>query len=63
MKLHESLLNKIVKLCENYQGSDGNVKLKNKLAELDLSPYKQQSTNKEVLVLTEELLEKTRKNK
>ena len=54
MKLHHTTIEKLIKLIEINSGWKEQWKLKQALANLDLSVYKQQSGN-EVLVTTEAL--------
>jgi len=57
MKMHQTTIDKLVKIFENYGGHREQIKLKTMLASLDMSVYKQNS-GKEVLVLTEEMVRK-----
>jgi len=56
MRLHISVVNKLLELVQNYGGHEHDHKLRAKFTELDLTPYERQSTqNQEViLVLTED---------
>lgn len=56
MKLHSSVIDKLLSLVQNYGGHETERKLKEKFVQLDLTPYERQSTpNQEViLVLTED---------
>lgn len=54
MKLHVSVIERIVHLYETYGGHRDEKRLRNVVAELDLSEYTRQSGEK-ILVLTEQL--------
>ena len=55
MRLHITAIDKLVRIYENYGGHRNENKLKNALAEVDLSEYERQSTGEKILVLTEDL--------
>lgn len=59
MKLHETLVQKLLKVYEVYSGWSEEKRLVAALRSLDLTVYKQQNGN-EVLVSTEELYEQTK---
>lgn len=56
MRLHISVVNKLLELVQSYGGHEHDHKLRSKLKALDLTPYERQQTpNQEViLVLTED---------
>lgn len=54
MKLHATVIDKIVHLYETYGGHRNESKLRSMVAELDLSEYERQSGEK-VLVMTDQL--------
>lgn len=56
MRLHISVVEKLLTLVQNYGGHEHDRKLREKLANLDLTPYERQaSADQEViLVLTED---------
>lgn len=54
MKLHTSVIEKIIRIYETYGGHKNESKLRAMVNELDLSEYERQSGEK-VLVLTEQL--------
>ena len=60
MKLHETLVEELLKLIEINSGFKEQWKLRKMLAEIDLSVYEQQSGN-QVLVSTKALQENKRK--
>ena len=62
MKLHHTAVEKLIKLIEINSGWKEQWKLKQALAELDLTVYKQQS-GQEVLVTTEDMQRETNKAK
>ena len=59
MKLHETLVQKLLKVYEVYSGWTEEKRLVAALRSLDVTVYKQQNGN-EVLVSTEELYEQTK---
>ena len=54
MHLHQTVIEKLIKLCDNYGGHREQKKLRAELLKLELSEYTQTSGHK-VLVLSEEL--------
>ena len=60
MKLHETLVEELLKLIEINSGFKEQWKLRKMLSEIDLSVYEQQSGN-QVLVSTKALKENSRK--
>lgn len=54
MKLHTSVVDKLISLFETYGGHRNESKLKNVLSQFDLSEYARQSGEK-ILVATEDL--------
>jgi len=57
MKLHPSVIDKLVYLFENYGGHVNNQKLREKLVAIDLTPYEKKTGGQEViLVLTEDMM-------
>lgn len=54
MLFHESVVEKIIRLCDNYGGHREQTKLRSEVKKLALSEYTQESGDK-VLVLTEDL--------
>jgi hypothetical protein len=58
MKLHPTVVDKIVKLFESYGGHRGEKKLRSVVAELELSEYERQ-TGEKILVLSEQLMQET----
>jgi hypothetical protein len=56
MRLHISVVNKLLELVHNYGGHENDNKLRAKFTELDLTPYERQSTHNQevILVLTED---------
>ena len=59
MKLHETLVQKLLKIYEVYSGWSEEKRLVAELRKLDLTVYRQQS-GQEVLVSTQELYEQTK---
>jgi len=57
MKLHGTLVEKLVQLFTTYGGWQGEKRLKEELGKLNVAVYKQQSTGKEIVV-DADLLEK-----
>tara|TARA_E500000331_G_scaffold298429_1_gene298227 strand:- start:330 stop:515 length:186 start_codon:yes stop_codon:yes gene_type:complete len=55
MKLHPTVINEILRLFDIHGGHKGNKPVAKLIAELDLSLYNQNSTGKDVIVLTREL--------
>lgn len=58
MRLHISVINKLIYLVQNYGGHEHDTKLRNKLLEMDLTPYERQATpgQEVILVLTEDYM-------
>lgn len=55
MKLHTTVIEKIVRFYETYGGHKNESKLRAMVSELDLSTYERQNTGEKILVLTEQL--------
>ena len=58
MKLHASTIKELIRIMETHGGHREEHRLRDALGQLDLSTYQQNSTGKEVIVLTEELVQK-----
>lgn len=57
MKLHQSVIDKLIFLFDNYGGHVNNAKLRQHLDVLDLTPYEKKTGGQEViLVLTEDMM-------
>lgn len=58
MKIHRSVVDKIVYLCQTYGGYEHETKLRARINELDLTPYERKENNngETILVLTEDFL-------
>jgi hypothetical protein len=57
MRMHVSVVNKLMYLFQNYGGHERDTKLRKMLEEVDLMPYERQSGSQEViLVLTEDYM-------
>lgn len=56
MKLHTSTIKEIIRMIETHGGHREEHVLRDALGQLDLSTYQQNSTGKQVIVLTEELM-------
>lgn len=57
MKLHSSVIERLIYLMNTYSGFENNEKLREQLRNLDLSTYERKTGNREtILVLTEDLL-------
>lgn len=56
MKLHKSVVDKLLYLFQNYGGFQNDVKLRGMIENMDLTPYERKTTvNQEIiLVLTED---------
>ena len=54
MRLHDTVIQKLIRLCDNYGGHKEQTKLRSELYKLELSEYTQNS-GEQVLVLTDEL--------
>ena len=60
MRLHTSVIKEMIRIFETHGGFLGEKRIREALAQMDLSTYLQNSTGREVLVLTKELDEKSR---
>lgn len=58
MRLHATVIEKLLYLVQNYGGHEHDTKLRQKLLEIDLTPYERRnSVNQEViLVMTEDYM-------
>jgi hypothetical protein len=57
MKLHPTVIDRLIYLFENYGGHVDNYKLRQHLNALDLTPYEKKTGDQQViLVLTEDLM-------
>lgn len=58
MKLHRSVIDKLLYLCQTYGGYEHETKLKAKFNEIDLTPYERKENNNGdvILVLTEDFM-------
>jgi hypothetical protein len=57
MRLHNSVIEKLLYIVQNYGGHEHDTKLRAKLQELDLTPYERRAGTQEViLVLTEDYM-------
>jgi len=58
MKLHASAIKKLIELYTNYGGFQNEDKLRQKLVELDFTPYERTTTanNEIILVMTEDYM-------
>jgi hypothetical protein len=57
MRLHASVIEKLLYIVQNYGGHEHDHKLRAKFNEIDLTPYERRSQNQEViLVLTEDYM-------
>jgi len=56
MRLHASVIEKIIQIYTNYGGFQDEIRLKNALNSLDLTPYERKTTQNQeiILVLTED---------
>ena len=54
MRLHDTVIERLIRLCDNYDGHREQIKLRDELNKIDLSEYTQNSGST-VLVLTDEL--------
>lgn len=62
MKLHPSVVEKLIYIFENYGGHVDNTKLRQHLSNLDLSPYEKKTGDQQViLVLTEDMMKYLKK--
>ena len=55
MKLHESAIKELIRIFQVHGGHREEWRLGHELAKVDLSAYNQQSTGKEVLVLSKDI--------
>lgn len=55
MKLHSSVIEKLVSIFEMHGGHKNELRLKNVLSTVDLAQYDRQSTGESILVLSEDL--------
>lgn len=55
MKLHDSTIKELVRIFQVHGGHREEWRLAHELSKVDLTPYAQQSTGTEILVLTEAL--------
>jgi len=55
MKLHESTIKELIRIFQVHGGHREEWRLAHELTKVDLTAYLQQSTGKEVLVLTDDL--------
>jgi hypothetical protein len=57
MKLHHSVVEKLIYLFQNYGGHENDVKLKQHINALDFTPYERKTGNQDlILVLTEDYM-------
>lgn len=55
MRLHRSVVDKLLLIYQNYGGQERDTKIRNMISNLDLTPYERQGSDQEViLVLTED---------
>ena len=54
MRLHDTVIERLIRLCDNYGGHREQIKLREELSKIDLSEYTQ-NKGSTVLVLTDEL--------
>ena len=54
MRLHDTVIERLIRLCDNYGGHREQTKLREELNKIDLSEYTQ-NKGSTVLVLTDEL--------
>lgn len=55
MKLHESVVARLIQLCELWGSFKENSRLKEEFKKLELDLYKRQTDGKQIIVLTEDL--------
>jgi hypothetical protein len=55
MKLHESAIKELIRIFQVHGGHREEWRLSHELAKVDLTSYNQQSTGKEVLVLSKDI--------
>jgi len=60
MKMHASVIEKLLQIYNNYGGFQDDTRLRHHLNNVDLTPYERKSTQNQeiVLVLTEDYLKK-----
>lgn len=65
MKLHPSVVTKLLDLYANFGGFQNEQKLRDKLVELDFTPYERKTTpdGEVILVLTEDYLKEVNKRR
>lgn len=57
MKMHKSVIDKLIYLCQTYGGYEHENKLRTQITNLDFTPYERKEGNAEtILVLTEDFL-------
>jgi len=58
MKLHQSVIDKIIQIYTNYGGFQDERRLRDHLNKMDFTPYERKADNKQeiILVLTEDYL-------
>lgn len=59
MKLHKSVIDKLIYYCQTYGGYEHEHKLRAKFNEVDLSPYERKEVNagETILVMTEDYIQ------
>ena len=60
MKLHNTTITEFIRVFQTHGGHRDEKRLREVLSKLDLAVYEQSTTGNQVLVLTKELLEKTK---
>lgn len=65
MRLHTTVIEKLLYLVQNYGGHEHDTKLRNKLNELDLTPYERRNTpgQEVILVLTDDYVKQLSGNR
>jgi hypothetical protein len=58
MKLHASVVEKIMYMVKTYSGYQDESKLRKMIENIDVTPYDRKSTGETILVLTEEFINK-----
>lgn len=58
MRMHKSVVDKIIYLCQTFGGYEHEHKLRAKINELDLTPYERKESNpgETILVLTDDYI-------
>lgn len=58
MKMHKSVVDKLIYLCQTFGGYEHEHKLRAKINELDMTPYEKKEVNagETILVLTEDYI-------